>query len=34
MNYCDIKKLTANSRAEKWWEGIEKKIGNKWTTML
>lgn len=33
MKYCDIQKLTANSRAEKWWESIEKKEGAKWKTM-
>lgn len=33
MKYCDIKILSANSRAEKWWEGIEKKEGSKWKSM-
>lgn len=33
MKYCDIKKLSASTRAEKWWEGIEKKEGNKWKTI-
>lgn len=33
MKYCDIKKLSASARAEKWWEGVEKKQGNKWKTL-
>jgi len=33
MKYCDVKKLSANSRAEKWWEGLDKKEGSKWKTM-
>jgi DNA topoisomerase I len=33
MKYCDIKKLSANTRAEKWWEGVEKKETNKWKTL-
>jgi len=33
MKYCDIKQLSASSRAEKWWEGIEKKDSNRWKTM-
>jgi DNA topoisomerase I len=33
MKYCDIKKLSASTRAEKWWQGVEKKDGNKWKTL-
>lgn len=34
MKYCDIKKLSASSRAEKWWENIDsKKDEIKWTTL-
>jgi DNA topoisomerase-1 len=33
MKYCDIKKLSASSRAEKWWENVEKKETKKWKTL-
>lgn len=31
MKYCEIKKLSADTRTGKWWEGIDKKKGKKWT---
>jgi DNA topoisomerase-1 len=33
MKYCDIQKLSATTRADKWWEKMEKKEGSKWDTL-
>lgn len=33
MKYCEIEKLVANSRSEKWWEKVEKKEENKWSVL-
>lgn len=33
MNYCDIEKLYASTRVDKWWEKMEEKKGSKWDTL-
>jgi len=34
MKYCKVKKLVADDRAGKWWEGLDKKKdGKKWHTL-
>lgn len=35
IQYCDIKKLKANAKADKWWESaVKKKSGDKWKTLV